>query len=156
MNAKLLMIIGVCCFLTACAKVSPVRETSTHGAYVALAEAANSTSVSLTSLGATEQAAYPPASISEPPDPATYGMANIASLTWNGPIFPLVRQIADATHYKLRVLGNKPAIPVLVSIDAKNMMLGDILRDAGYQCKNRAKVIVFPSTKTIELRYASS
>ena len=90
----------------------------------------------------------------QPPDPATYGMAIPISLTWSGPVEALVRQIADSTHYKLRVLGESPAIPILVSITAKNKIMGDVLRDAGYQCGKRAKIIVFPSTRIIELQYA--
>jgi len=131
------------------------QEEPSHDAYVTLAEAADFVGPSLTQLGATEQAAYPPVSVTEPPNPASYGMEIPATIEWNGPIEPLTQQIANATNYKLQVLGRRPSIPVLVSISAKNAPMGDILRDAGYQCGKHAQVIVFPARHIIELRYAN-
>lgn len=121
-----------------------------------LAEASYSVSRSIVDLAETEQAARPFACIDPPPNPASYGMAGLTTIDWSGPIEPLLKQIAMASNYRLRVLGNQPAIPVLVTINAKNTMLGDILRDAGYQASKRANVVVFPSSRTIELRYAKN
>jgi len=154
MNKKALILFSCCLLLSACAKTPDhFATTEDHNAYVALAEAAGSVSQSLTQLGATEQAAYPPVSVSEPPNPASYGMAIPTSIDWNGPVEPLVRQIANATNYKLNVLGKPPAIPVIVSISAKDTPMGDILRDVGYQSGKRANIVIFPSTHRIELRY---
>lgn len=127
-----------------------------HRAYVALAESASSVGQSLAHLAQTEQAANPPASVNMPPNPASYGMGMKASIDWNGPVQPVVQQLANAANYKLRVMGKAPAIPIVVSVSAKNASVGNILRDIGYQSKARAKIIVFPSTNTVELRYASS
>lgn len=131
-------------------------NSSDHRAYVALAESASSVSQSLTHLAQTEQAANPPRSVSTPPNPASYGMGMKASIDWNGPVQPAVQQLTNAANYKLRVLGKAPAIPIIVSVSAKNASVGNILRDIGYQSKNRAKIVVFPSTHTVELRYADS
>jgi defect in organelle trafficking protein DotD len=162
MNIKHIMLSLVCCIVvTGCSSSNTMtadspKDTgvSDHDAYVALAEAASSVSQSLTALHETEQAANPPKSISEPPMPASYGMAMPASIDWNGPIEPIVKQIAAATNYQFRTLGRKPSIPILVNVSAKDEAIGDILRDIGYQASNKASVIVFPSTHTIELRYA--
>lgn len=129
---------------------------SDHRAYVALAESASSVSQSLTHLAQTEQAANPPRSVSTPPSPASYGMGMRASIDWNGPVRPVVQQLTNAANYKLRVLGKAPAVPIIVSVSAKNASVGNILRDIGYQSKKRAKIVVFPSTHTVELRYAGS
>jgi defect in organelle trafficking protein DotD len=157
MKKKLLVTAGCCSLLlSACATkpvVLPPEPPPDHSAYVALAEAAGSVSNTITQLGETEQAAYPPKSISTPPSPASYGMDMPTTIEWNGPIKPLVQQIANATNYKLKVLGNAPSIPVIVSVSAKNKPIGDILRDAGYQCGKKAQIVVFPTTKHIELRY---
>lgn len=121
-----------------------------------LAEAADSVSRSLQSLAENQQALYPKPKQYKEPDPADYGMSNLTSMNWSGPIEPLVEQIAKATGYSLRVSGVRPAIPVLVSINAKNVPLGQILRDAGYQCGDKADIVVFPRSKVIELLYANS
>lgn len=157
MNRKFLVIFVCGLMITGCTKAPQTQpDPSTYDAYVALSEAADSVSQSLTQLGATEQAAYPPQSVSPPPSPASYGMSMPTSINWNGPIEPLVQQIAHATNYKLNVLGKAPAIPIIVAIAAKDTPIGNILRDAGYQCHNRASIVVFPSAREIELRYATT
>lgn len=121
-----------------------------------LAEAADDVSQSLQSLAENQQALNPQPKQYSAPDPSDYGMSNLTSMNWSGPIEPLVAQIAKASGYQLRVSGVSPAIPVLVSINAKDIPLGQILRDAGYQCGNRADIVVFPRSKVIELLYANS
>ena len=133
---------------------SSEAQPNVQDAYFSLSEAATSVSQSLTQLKATEQAANPPVSVSEPPSPSTYGMAMPASIEWNGPIQSLVNQIATLTNYQVRVVGNVPSLPILVNISEKDTPAGEILRDAGYQCGDRAQIVVFPSSNTIELRYA--
>lgn len=158
---QLLFLIGISLFLAACSLgpkppvVVPKEPPADHTAYVALAEAATSASQSLTKLGQIEQAANPPKSIAQPENPAAYGMDIPTTINWNGPIEPLVQQIANATNYQLKVLGTAPAIPIIITIDAQNKPMGDILRDAGYQCGKRAQVVVFPDSRTVELRYAN-
>lgn len=83
-------------------------------------------------------------------------MGALASVEWSGPIAQLVCQIAKATGYRVNILGTEPAIPVIVTIADKNRMLGDILRDAGYQAGRRAAVFVYPESRVIELRYAKN
>jgi len=159
MKKKMMIIVVSCCFiLTACTKAPPTPppdQESTHQAYVALAEAADSVSESLNQLGATEQAAYPAQTVSEPPNPSSYGMEIPTSIEWNGPVEPLVKQIAEATSYQLKVLGQAPSIPIIVTVSEKNTPVGDILRDIGYQCRKRASVVIYPSRRIIELRYAN-
>ncbi len=157
MKMRFLMAAIACLLLAACTnpfKMSQYEQSMHQQTSIAMAESASSISQSLTGLGATEQAAYPPESVSEPPSPASYGMAMPASIDWNGPIQKLAQQVANATNYQLRVLGKAPSIPIIVSISAKNTPTGNILRDAGYQAGKRANIVVFPSTRTIELRYA--
>lgn len=92
--------------------------------------------------------------ITPPPDPATYGMSNLVSIDWGGPVEPLVAQIAASSGYKIRVLGNPPAVPVMVFLSVKNVPLGNVLRDIGFQVNTKANIVVFPRSKVIELRYA--
>jgi defect in organelle trafficking protein DotD len=121
-----------------------------------LAEASYSVSRSVVDLAETAQAAHPLPNLAPPPSPATYGMAGLTTIDWSGPVEPLLRQIAKAANYRVVVLGTPPAIPVIVTVYTKNAMLGDILRDVGYQCGRRATVTIYPGQRCIELRYAKN
>ena len=118
-----------------------------------LAESAESISRSLADLAEIERASHPQARIPSPVDPEMIGMGQLASIDWSGPIGPFAKKIADATKYKLKVLGKPQGIPILVSISAKDTPMADILRDANFQCGNKASLVVYPASKIIELRY---
>ncbi|OGT65592.1 MAG: hypothetical protein A3J38_04205 [Gammaproteobacteria bacterium RIFCSPHIGHO2_12_FULL_45_9] len=121
-----------------------------------LAEASYAVSRSIVSLAETAQAAHPLPDLAPPPSPATYGMDQTTTIDWSGPVEPLVRQVSRAANYRTQVLGTPPAIPVLVTMYAKNQMIGDVLRDIGYQCGRRATVVVYPGSRVVELRYAKN
>jgi defect in organelle trafficking protein DotD len=141
--------------LSACVSAPPQRpkldDTDTS-----LAQASYSVSRSLSSLSETAQAAHPLPDLAPPPSPESYGMGGLTSVDWSGPVEPLIKQLAGAANYRVRVLGTPPGIPVLVSVYDKNMMLADILRDVGYQCGRRASVVVYPESRVVELRYAKN
>ncbi len=143
--------------LTGCAteQYTPSKVSGSDPAAIQLAEAANSVSQSLYQLAAVEKAATPrkPEKL---PDPASYGMGNLVSVDWTGPVAAILQRIAKVSHYKLRIIGTEPAIPILVSITAENEPIGNILRNAAYQAHQRAQVIVYPKQKVIELRYVKN
>lgn len=136
-------------------KVEMTSAQLERSAEAKLAEAATSVTHSLHRLAEIEEAATVRPYRVEPPNPQSYGMTTIGSIDWNGPIEPLVAKIAAATHYNLRVIGREPAIPVLVAIYKKDVLLADVLRDAGLQAGHQADIVIFPASKTIELRYAN-
>jgi defect-in-organelle-trafficking protein DotD len=141
--------------LSACSSTTPKAYNMSENE-TSLAEASYSVSRSLVNLAQTAQAAHPNPHLAPPPSPASYGMGMTTSIDWSGPVEPLLRQIAKAADYRLRTLGTAPAIPVIVTINDSNEMLGDILRDVGYQCGRRATVVVFPESRVVELRYAKN
>lgn len=155
MNIKLIITTIPFILLCACAPkapdINPMDNTE-----ASLSEASYSVSRSISSLSETAQAAHPLPQLDAPPNPASYGMAGLTTVDWSGPVEPLLKQIANATDYRLRVLGTSPGIPVLVSVYDKNTMIADILRDVGYQCGRRASVVVYPESRVIELRYAKN
>lgn len=155
MNYKL-SIIFLFLFLSACAAPKQPKGFDLNKSQASLAEASYSVSRSIVDLAEVAQAAHPLPALAPPPDPASYGMAGLSTVDWSGPIEPLLKQIALASNYRLRVLGTEPAIPVLVTVYSKNVMLGDILRDVGYQGGRRAQVVVYPDCRVIELRYAKN
>jgi defect in organelle trafficking protein DotD len=155
MNNRLAFIATFCFIVTACAQTPP-PSNPLDSTEASLAESSYAVSRSISSLSETAQAAHPLPQLQQPPNPASYDMAGLTSIDWSGPVEPLVRQIASAANYRFRVLGTAPAIPVLVTVYDKNMMLADILRDVGYQCGRRASVVVFPESRVIELQYAKN
>lgn len=161
MDLKSILFLCGAVWITGCATSSSMpnhQYTSARNddAAVKLAEAATSISQSLSNLEGLE-AATRPATLSKPlPSPDTYGMADLVSVDWSGPVAPLLAKIGAASNYKVRILGRTPAIPIIVSVNAKNLPLAYVLRDTDYQCGKRANVIVYPAIRTIELRYASA
>jgi defect in organelle trafficking protein DotD len=119
-----------------------------------LAESANSINNALLELASIQRAIYPAAKLPDLPNANKIGMGRMASIDWTGPIEPLVRNVAAVTHYKVRVIGKQPAIPIIVSVIAQNQPIAAILRNAAYQCGSRANIVVYPSSRVIELRYA--
>jgi defect in organelle trafficking protein DotD len=156
MNCKIVFVIFLSAMLFACAAPKPPRGYNIGKTQASLAEASYSVSRSIVDLAETAQAAHPLPALAPPPSPASYGMGGLTTIDWSGPVEPLLRQIAIASNYRLRVLGTEPAIPVIVTLYVKNVMLGDILRDVGYQCGRRAAVVVYPESLVIELRYAKN
>lgn len=118
-------------------------------------ETAQSIESSLTILAAAETAESPPILNTGPLITCEGGMGGTANIDWVGPIGPLVEKIACMTNYRVKILGNEPAIPVLISISAKNVVIADILQNASFQAAKRAQVLVFPCNRVIEVRYTS-
>lgn len=147
-------------FLTGCATKPDVvlqsDDVDVRRAEVKLADASQSISQSLRELAAIERTVHPAPKMANPANPDMIGMAQVISVDWNGPIGPLVKKIAEICKYKVRVLGRPPAIPIIVSITAKNTLLADVLRDANFQCNGRANIAVYAYNRVIELRYAKS
>lgn len=155
----IVILITIIASLSGCAsREEPVFAYQTQdvaNAQIKLAEAAVSASSSLNQLAALEKANMPRIKISSPPNPASIGMAGLASVDWSGPIEPLIRRIAFASHYKLNVLGRPGAIPVIVQVIVQDVPIADILRDASYQAIHRANIVIYPRRRIIELRYTN-
>lgn len=83
------------------------------------------------------------------------GMGKLASLDWSGPIEPLLEKVGELTSYRVKVLGPTPAIPLIITISCRERMIADILKDAGLQAGKKANVVVYPTSRIIELRYSA-
>ncbi len=117
-----------------------------------IAQAASSVDASLQKLSAMEMASQPKLKLPDT-NPNQMGMEQLASIDWNGPVQPVVEKIAAASHYRLRILGQAPAIPALVVVNAQDQPLGDLLRNITYQVATKARIKVYSSYRVIELRY---
>lgn len=158
---KILVILFTVFSVIACAKKAPPEitirtvEYKSENASIKLAEAATSVSRSLNELARIQTAANGPIEEAMLVNPTIYGLQTRTSVDWSGPVGQLVKQIADASEFKLRIIGKEPTIPVLVKVSAEDATLADVLRDIDYQVMNKAAahIAVYPKERIIELRY---
>ena len=120
-----------------------------------LAQAAGSVDQSLKELAQIQQAKNPDVKMQDPISPKALDMTQITSIDYNGPVENLLKDIATITNYKLNIIGNAPSIPVIVSVNEKNVTIAEILRNTTYQAAKQATIEAYPNTRVIELRYHS-
>lgn len=123
-------------------------------ASIKLAEAAVSVSDSMLEMARVEKVILPANKDNTLTIPNAYNLQARASVDWSGPIEELTARIAKASHFKLRILGQAPAIPILISLNAKDLSLAELLRDIDYQAGIKANIHVYPNSQVVELRYA--
>ena len=82
-------------------------------------------------------------------------LASDVTMSWHSPVDGILRQIANLIGYRFVIFG-KPALPVIVSIEARNTPLMDVLENIGVQAGSRADVVFNEREKTIELRYVQT
>jgi len=153
---KFVILIIASILFTGCGKIfkkPPINDPS-DDATIKLAEAATSVSDSMLEMARVEKVIRPPSRDNTLTIPNAYNMQARASVDWSGPIEELTMRIAKAAHFRLRVLGKEPAIPVLISISLKDESLAEILRDIDYQAGKKANIHVYPNSQVVELRYA--
>jgi defect-in-organelle-trafficking protein DotD len=131
----------------------PVNDPS-DDASIKLAEAASSVSDSMMEMAKVEKVITPPDKDNTLTIPKAYNLQARASVDWSGPIEELTASIARAGHFRFRVLGKTPSLPVLISLNVKDESLAEILRNIDYQAGTKAYLHVYPNSQVIELRYA--
>lgn len=75
------------------------------------------------------------------------------TIDWQGQVEPLLEAIATRIGYRFVPTGRKPAVPVMLTMNARNEAVHDIVRRVGNMVHDHADVALNPSSKTIELRY---
>ena len=156
MSYKIFVMFIFSVLLTGCAstfKKPPVNNPS-DDATIKLAEAAVSVSDSMLEMARVEKVINPPNRDNILTIPNAYNLQARASVDWSGPIEELTARIAKASHFKLRILGKSPSVPVLISLSIKDKSLAEILRDIDYQSGKKANIHVYPNSQVVELRYA--
>lgn len=136
-------------------KKPPINPAS-DDASIKLAEAASSISDSMYQMARVEKVITPPHKDNTMTIPNTPALQTRASVDWAGPVEELVQRIGSAAHYRVRVLGRSPSIPVLVSVTTEDKTLAEILRDMDYQAGKNADIRVYPQLQVVELRYAKT
>jgi defect-in-organelle-trafficking protein DotD len=118
-----------------------------------LASAVDKASAALQTLASVEQARNPAAAVQIPPS-APQELRRTVSVDWVGPIEPMAHSLADRAGYQLQVNGDRPPVPVVVSIMAREKSVIEVLRDIGLQAGQRANIVVDPDRRIVELDYA--
>lgn len=132
----------------------PPYNNPSDDANIKLAEAANSVSDSMQKMARVQKIITPPTKDNTLTIPNAYNLQARASVDWSGPIAEVTARVAKAAHFRLRVLGKEPAVPVLVSLDIQDESLAEILRNIDYQAGKKAYIHVYPTSQVVELRYA--
>ncbi|MDP1603072.1 MAG: type IVB secretion system lipoprotein DotD [Legionella sp.] len=135
--------------------MKPPLNAPSDDASIKLAEAASSVSDSMLEMAKVEKVIYfHPHKENLLAIPNAYNLQAKASVDWSGPIEEVTDRIASAAHYRTRILGKAPAIPVLISLNIKDESLAEILRNIDYQAGKKAYLHVYPNSQVVELRYA--
>jgi len=132
---------------------SPQIVASPDSVSMMLAESADRASTALETLAAVEQARTPATEMS-PLGDVPQELRRTITVNWVGPIEPIAKTLADRAGYSFLVLGNEPSIPVVVSVDAENARVVDVLRDIGLQLGKRGDVKVDAKSRMVEIYYA--
>jgi len=148
----------VVCAVSACTTTPPPREpTEADLTLRALSRSADDVSQSIRKLAEVEQ--YDrfktlPGPIG--PYEQVKDMAQVVSMTWDGPIEAAARQLAGQSGYQFKVAGRSPVIPILVRIGPAPASISDHLRNIGMQAGARADLVVYPQQRIVELRYSNA
>ncbi len=155
MNVKFLIVPVAVLLLSACTQYKADQQLVAEPDPVALrlATAADKVSSALQTLAAVEQSRNPALSVQAVPNAPTE-LRRTVSVNWTGPIEPLLLSMVDRAGYQMQVNGSRPSVPVVVSVQAREKSLVDVLRDIGLQAGQRADVVVDPQRRVVELNYA--
>lgn len=142
--------------LSACATPpddTPQLVASPDRVSLMLAEAADKASTALETLAAVEYARTPDVAVS-PVDNAPAELRRAITVNWVGPAEPILKKLAERASYGFMAIGQPPSVPLVVTIDAENRPVIDVLRDLGLQLGGRADVKVDGTRGMVELHYA--
>lgn len=117
-----------------------------------LADAADRASNALETLAAVEHYRAPGANLS-PIDNAPVKLRRAVTVNWIGPVETITKTLADRASYSFQAIGTPPPVPVVVSIDAENKPVIDVLRDIGLQLGQRGDVKVDSNRNMVEIHY---
>ena len=118
-----------------------------------LADAATRATNALETLAAVEHARGP-AIAAAPIGDAPIELRRAITVNWVGPAEQVTKMLADRASYDFVTVGVAPTVPVIVSIDAENKPVIEVLRDVGLQLGLRADVRVDADNRIVEIHYS--
>jgi len=118
-----------------------------------LADAATQASNALQTLAAVEHSRGP-AIAAAPIGDAPTTLRRAITVNWVGPAEQIIQTLAQRASYNFVSVGVAPAVPIIVSIDAENKPVIEVLRDVGLQLGLRADVRVDADNEVVEIHYS--
>lgn len=118
---------------------------------VILAQSARSVSHTLQDLARIQRSVHQLPAIKEDPSLLKINIQGRTSVNWTGPVDSILSQIAKTYKKKLVIFGNRPPLPIIVSIDRQNIAVADLIREIAYLTQNQVSITY--ANQTIELRY---
>lgn len=120
-----------------------------------LADAADRASTALQTLAAVEYSRTPGVAVN-PVGDAPSELRRAITVNWVGPAEPITKSLADRASYTFATVGSPPPTPVVVSVDAENKPVIEVLRDIGLQLGLRGDIRVDGQRRVVEIHYPPS
>lgn len=157
MDCKFIAALLLTVVLTACqanvTREDPQLVVTPNRTDALLADAADRATKALETLASIEKSKNPGAGDAALPNAPTE-LRRTVTLTWNGPIEPVAKLLADRATYSFTATGNPPPTQIMVNIDVKAEPLVNVLRSIGLQMGERGTLRVDPNQRVIEISYA--
>ena len=119
---------------------------------IKLAESAASVSRSLQELARIERSVHNVQHVRDDSSIIQARLDGRTTVDWTGRLDTLLKKIAKTGNLKYRAVGNQPAIPLIVSVNEKDVLITDLIRNVAYQVQNQASVTL-TKDKVIQLQY---
>jgi len=81
-------------------------------------------------------------------------LMTVVHSVFTGPIEDFVSKMAFETGYRVIAEGEKPGVPILITLDQQNLPAMGALSEAFFQGKDRARLIVDQQTKIMTIVYS--
>ncbi len=133
-------------------QANPQLVASPDSVSAMLADAADRASTALQTLAAVEHERTNTVVLA-PVSDAPLELRRAVTVNWIGPVETITATLADRASYNFSTLGNPPPIPLIISIDAQNRPVIDVLRDVGLQLGARADIKVDSNSRVVEIHY---
>lgn len=121
---------------------------------VRIAQAAEKASLALDTIAGIEQQRAP-----QLPPPDDYSNAppalnQLITVKWSGPVEQMLETLASRAGLRFQTKGNRPGVPLVISVNVYQKPMIEVLRDLGLQVGRRADITVNGANNVIEIRYA--
>ncbi len=117
-----------------------------------LAESAAAISQSLQELARIQRSVHDVDQVRDDPNIIKVKLGGRTNVDWTGPLDTFLKKVAQTGNLQYRALGNAPAIPIIVSVNERDILLTDLIRNVAYQVQNQASVTL-TKDKVIQLQY---
>jgi hypothetical protein len=146
----LLLTLILVCTVSGCAPKKVVKRPQTDPALERLNEAAQNIQSELEQLSKIKQVDYESVEVYKRPQKGP--LAKNITVKWSGPLEDVLRVIAARINYAFKVKGDKPASPVLVSIDQTESPAFEVIEDLGWKA-GKHEVSVDAGKQIVQLTY---